>query len=79
MSNPKPQCGVKLDIPMNGQEMYLRLLAIDLYKKVPPERVLAFDNATVLLSLFCDNGKMVSKNKSDFLDKLKSLIEPEQC
>ena len=33
------------DIPMNGEEMYLRLLAINSYKNVPPERVLAFENS----------------------------------
>ena len=78
MSNPKTtvRCKAK-DIPMNGEEMYLRLLAINAYKKVPLERVLAFENATVPLSLFCDDGKMVSTKKSDFLDKLESLIEPE--
>ena len=41
---------------MNGEEMYLRLLAINAYNKVPLERVLAFENATMPLSLFCDNG-----------------------
>ena len=45
---------------MNGEEMYLRLLAINVYKKVPLERVLAFKNATVPLSLFGDNSKMVT-------------------
>ena len=65
------------DVPMNGEEMYLRLLAINAYKKVPLERVLAFENATVPLSLFCDNGKMVTTKKSDFLEKLEKLIQPE--
>ena len=41
---------------VNGEEMYLRLLAINAYEKVPLERVLAFENATVPLCLFCDNG-----------------------
>ena len=35
------QCKTKA-IPMNGEEMYL---AINAYKKVPPERVLAFENS----------------------------------
>ena len=48
-------------------------------QKVPLERVLVFVNATVPLSLFCDNGKIVTTKKSDFLDKLESIIEPEQC
>ena len=59
--------------------MYLRLLAINAKKRVPLERVSAFENATVPLSLFCDNGKLVTRKNSDFLDKLESLIEPEQC
>ena len=63
---------------MNGEEMYLRLLAIIANKKVPLERILAFENATMPLSLFCDNRKMVTRKKSGFLDKLESLIEPEQ-
>ena len=33
------------DIPMNDEEMYLRLLAVNSYKKVPPEWVLAFENS----------------------------------
>ena len=42
----KPQSGVRLkDIPMNDEEMYLRLLGINAYKKVPPERVLTFENS----------------------------------
>ena len=61
------------DIPMNGEEMHLRLLAINLYKKVSLERVLAFENATVPLSLFHDNSKMVTRKKSDFLVNLKAL------
>ena len=78
MSNAKitVRCKTK-DIPMNGEEMYLRLLAINAYKKVPLERVLSFENATVPLSLFCDNGKMGTTKKSDFLDKLEGLTGPE--
>ena len=60
------RCKTK-DIPMNGEEMYLRLLAVYAYKKVPLERVLAFENATVPLNIFCDNGKNVTTKKSDFL------------
>ena len=41
MSNPN-WCKTK-GIPMNGEEMYLRLLAINSYKKVPLERVLAYE------------------------------------
>ena len=38
------RCKTK-DIPMNGEEMYLRLFAINAYKKVPPEQVLTFENS----------------------------------
>ena len=38
------RCKTK-DSPMNGEEMHLSLLAINAYKKVPPERVLAFENS----------------------------------
>lgn len=38
---------------------------------------MAFENATVPLSLFCDTGKMVTTKKADFLEKLEKLIEPE--
>ena len=78
MSNIKAtiRCKSK-DISINGEEMYLRLLAINAYKKVPLERVMAFEIATVPLSLFSDSGDMVTTKKSDFLDKLENLIEPE--
>ena len=36
------RCKTK-DIPMNGEEMYLRLF--NAYKKVPPEQVLTFENS----------------------------------
>ena len=38
------RCKTK-DIPMNGEEMYLRLLAINAYKWVPLERLVAFENS----------------------------------
>ena len=36
-------------VKMNGEEMYLRLLAINSFKKVPLDRVLSFENAHVPL------------------------------
>ena len=46
MSNAKPTVRWKTKaIPINGEEMYLRLLAINAYKRVPPEGVLAFKNS----------------------------------
>ena len=56
---------------MNGEETYLRLLAINSLKKVPPDRVLSFENAYVPLSLFTDDECMMSNKKSDFLEKLE--------
>ena len=42
-SNPKTTVSCKTkDISMNCEEMYLRLLAINAYTKVPLERALAF-------------------------------------
>ena len=73
---------------MNGEDTYLRLLAINAFKKVPLDRVLAFENAHVPLSLFSDDESMMSCKKSDFLEKLENLagsenilrsIEPPDC
>ena len=57
---------------------WLRDVLETVSNKCIQKRVLAFENATVPLSLFCDNGKMVTTKKSDFLDKLESLIKPAQ-
>ena len=38
------RCKTK-DIPMNGEEMYLRILAINAYKKVQPEQIVTFENS----------------------------------
>ena len=54
--------------------MYLRLLAINAYKQVLLKRVMSFENATVPLSLFTDDGEMISPTKSDFMHKLEELI-----
>ena len=54
--------------------MYLRLLAINSFKKVPLERVMSFENAPVPLSLFDDNGKMVANKKSDFMKSSSSYL-----
>lgn len=62
---------------MNGEEMYLRLLAINAYKKVPLQRVLSFENAPVPLSLFTDEGCIMMTKKSDFLEKLEGLVRNE--
>ena len=59
---------------IDGEDMYMRLLAINTFKKVPLERVLSFENAPVPLSLFSNNGTITSTKKSDFLEKLESLV-----
>ena len=65
------------EIAINGEEMYLRLLAINAYKQVPLKRVMSFENATVPLSLFTDDGEMISPTKSDFMHKLEEKVAEE--
>ena len=59
--------------------MYPRLLAINAYKQVhvPFQRVMSFKNATVPLSLFTDDGEMISPTKSGFMHKLDEKVSPE--
>ena len=71
----KIKCKSK-DVEIGGEEMYIRLLAINSFKKVPLERVMSFENAPVPLSLFDDSGKMIANKKSDFMEKLETLISP---
>jgi len=60
-------------VPVDGVEMYLKLLSINTFKKVSLERVMSFENSTVLLSLFTDDGMMSTTKKSDFMGKLEDL------
>ena len=64
---------------INSEDMYVRLLAINSFKKVPLERVLAFENTPVPLSLFADDGSMLATKKSDFLEKLEALSGSDPC
>lgn len=57
--------------------MYLRLLSIKSFKKVSLERVMSFENSSVLLSLFTDDGMMCTTKKSDFMAKLEELVPNE--
>ena len=41
--------------------MYIRLLAVNAIKKVPLHRVMAFENAPVPMSIFNEEGTVVSK------------------
>lgn len=72
---PLVKCKSK-EVPIDGEEMYLRLLAINSFKKVPLERVMSFENAPVRLSPFDDNRKMVAYRKSDFMEKPEFLLDP---
>ena len=62
----------KVAVP--GEAMYLRLLTINYQKQVLLERVMAYENAAVPLSIFSDEGFMLSGKKSKFFYKLESLI-----
>ena len=62
------------DVTIDGEVMYLRLLAVNARKKVPLKCVLSFENAPVPLSLFTEDGCMTACAKSDFMHKLEELI-----
>lgn len=57
-----------------GEVRYMRLMALNARKKVPRERVMAFENAHVPLSLFSDEGVMFECKKSVFMQKLEALL-----
>ena len=54
--------------------MYLRLLAINASKKVPLLRVLSFENSPVPLSMFKEDGTMITSKKSEFMHRLEKLV-----
>ncbi len=54
--------------------MYIKLMALNASKKVPIQRVMAFENSPVALTLFKDDGTSVTSEKSAFLHKLKKLL-----
>ena len=53
---------------------YLRLMAVNSLKNVPLQRVLAFENTPVPVSLFNEDGTLVTCKKSDFMHKLEESI-----
>ena len=57
---------------INGEVIYLRLLAVNAFKKVL-ERVVSF--VPVLPSIFNEDGSMISCVKYDFMHKLGILHE----
>ena len=63
------------DIPMNGEGMYLRLFAINAYKKTYLERIMASEMQQRLSANFV-TGKMVTTKKSEFIENFPSL---KQC
>jgi hypothetical protein len=63
------------DVAMDGEVMYLRLMAVNAKKKVCLERVMSFENAPVPLSLFREDQTMIpADNKADFMHKLEDLV-----
>ena len=75
MTDMKKKVKVKnKEVCMNGEVMYLRLLAINASKKVPMTRVMAYENTPVPISLFTDEGIMHGGTKSDFMHKLEELL-----
>ena len=66
------------DVTIDGEVMYLRLLAVNANKKVPLKRVLSFENSPVPLSLFTDDGNMTTCAKSDFMHNLEELVPGEK-
>jgi len=58
--------------------MYLKLLSINTFKKVSLERVMSFENSSVPLSFFTDDGMMSTTKKSDFMGKLEDLVSNDQ-
>ena len=61
-------------VTMDGQQMYMRLLAMSSQKHVPLPRVMSFENAPVAQSLFTEEGMMNSCTKSDFMHKLEETV-----
>ena len=85
--NPLPKSGIRTmteiqktvpvqskNATINCEVMYLRLLAMNTFEKVPIERVMSFENAPFPLSMCSDDGSMISCTKSDFMRKLESLL-----
>ena len=59
------------NVTINGVIMHLRLLAVNAFKKVLLERVVSF--VSVPLSIFNEDGSMISFVKSDFMHKVGTL------
>ena len=68
----------KSSVTMDGEIMYLRLLAVNSRKKVPLGRVMSFENAPIPLSMFTEDGEMISCAKSQIVPCLEGLTESEK-
>ena len=66
------------DVAINGEVMYLRLLAVNANKKVSLKQVLSFENSPVPLSLFTEDGNMLTCAKSEFMHKLEEMVPGEK-
>ena len=53
------------NIPIDREVMYMRLLAINSVKKIPLKRIMSFENSSVPLSLFTNDGRFQKCTKSD--------------
>lgn len=66
--------GKNRSISLDREVTYLRLMAINAKKKLPLDRVMSFENSTVPLRLFNEDGSMrLPNSKSDFMTKLEQL------
>ncbi|KAH3897357.1 hypothetical protein DPMN_021545 [Dreissena polymorpha] len=57
-----------------GENMFQRRLAINANKKVLAERLFSYENATVPVSMFSEEGKMIIAKKSAFMHKIEGLL-----
>ena len=86
--NPLPKANVKTmtnmqktvkfmskTVVMNGEVMYLSLLAVKSFKKIRLQRVLSFENAPEPLSIFNEERSFVSCVKSNFMHKLETMYD----
>ena len=69
-SGVKTKTGMKVavklkhgDVIIDNEVIYMWLMAINAKKKLPVERVMPFENSTVPLSIFHDDGLMVLPTK----------------
>ncbi|CAC5402432.1 unnamed protein product [Mytilus coruscus] len=68
----------KSSVIMDGEIMYLHLIAVNSRKKVPLSRVMSFENAPVPQSMFTDDGKMTACVKSQFVECLDGVCQSEK-